>query len=279
MPDRYAGAPCRRWRAAHRAWRKMGEGNGKRSAGGNKLSMTVCRLCDQKKKLIKAHIVPRSFLQLSADVDKAAKILSTKQGYFPKRTLTGVYDQGILCKDCDAQIGVFDEHAASSLIHSKNVQSFKEKDVKLKFYNDAKPKMIQKFILSLAWRSSVTSHEFFSRVRLGPYEEKIREYLLSDDIDIFKISASIAEFDDRNFDTSFLNPHCSKFDGVTVWHFYANRFIFYVKADKQKLPRCFEPIRLQPGKVVMSLVREWHESKEKAAMVQTAKANPNAFRR
>jgi len=241
--------------------------------------MTVCRLCAQKKKLIKAHIIPKSFLQLPTDVDKAAKILSTKQGYFPKRTLTGVYDQCILCKECDWQLGHFDEHAAKSLIQSKNVKNLKEEDVKIRLYNDADAGMIQKFILSLAWRASITSHEFFNRVRLGPYEEKVREVFLTDHADPLQLSVWIAEFDDQNYDNSFLNPHCSKFDGVTVWQFYANRFVFYMKADKQKIPGYFEPIRLEPGKVVMSLVRDWHESQEKAAMAKTAKANPNAFRR
>ena len=58
--------------------------------------MGKCRLCEQETQLIKAHVIPEAFLALPSAEYGPAKIMSAAPGFFPKRTLTGIYDDKIL---------------------------------------------------------------------------------------------------------------------------------------------------------------------------------------
>jgi hypothetical protein len=78
--------------------------------------MATCKLCGHERKLIKAHIIPESFLALPTSDEGSAKILSSIKSVYPKTTRTGIYDDSILCQRCDGELGIFDQHAAEALI-------------------------------------------------------------------------------------------------------------------------------------------------------------------
>ncbi len=51
--------------------------------------------------MVKSHIIPESFFR---DVDKAKtglRVYSSKPDEFPKRSPTGVYDDEIVCEECE----------------------------------------------------------------------------------------------------------------------------------------------------------------------------------
>lgn len=240
--------------------------------------MATCRLCGKDKKLIRAHVIPEALLALPSGDDEPAKILSNTPGVHPKRTLTGVYDSNILCEPCDGELGKLDQHAVENILRSTNVVDVRlGNKVMAREYRDADPEQVSKFIASVLWRASISSHNFFNRVKLGPYEEKIRSALLDAKQDDPSVRMLLAEFDKA--DVSILNPHQTRTDGVRFWVIYASRFILYTKTDQQGAPSDLSQLTLTKGRAVTSIVRNWEGSKEYPLIARIAAANPKAFGR
>ena len=72
-----------------------------------------CKYCGQTKALIKAHLVPRCFYP---KLEGQPHYLLTTDGSRPNKSWTGLYDPNILCAECDAMIGEFDQYACELLL-------------------------------------------------------------------------------------------------------------------------------------------------------------------
>lgn len=240
--------------------------------------MPICQLCKNDRKLIKAHIIPRAFWRLPQADKDAAKIISNTAGSWPKTTRIGVYDEEILCEACDGKLGVLDQHATESLLQCGPSETFKMNGASVgRIYGAADPKILTKFIASVAWRAAVSQQDFFKSVALGTYENTIALWLNDSCSAPAGIRAVLAEFDVAQ--VPMLDPHQTRDEGVRFWVIYADRFIFYMQADKRTMS---EPMRLralEAGKPVTSIVRSWHNSKERRILIKIAQSNPGAFRR
>ncbi len=76
----------------------------------------VCRLCDQEKKLVKAHIIPHAFYGQVSDPKAGTLALTDVDGEYPKKSHSGLYDSTILGGECDSKrIGVYDDYAKKYL--------------------------------------------------------------------------------------------------------------------------------------------------------------------
>jgi hypothetical protein len=240
--------------------------------------MGKCRLCEKEVQLIKAHVIPEAFLALPAAEDGAAKIMSAATGFFPKRTLTGIYDDKILCQPCDCELGKLDQHAVEKIQRGQDLVEIRSgNQTYARQYRDADAELVEKFIVSVLWRASISSHYFFNRVKLGPYEAIIRDMLLGHSPEGGRVQTVLAEFDKE--DCSILNPHQTRTDGVRFWVIYANRYVLYTKTDQLKTPSGLAELVLKKGSVVTSVVRPWEGSKEYPSLARLAAANPDAFPR
>lgn len=135
-----------------------------------------CRLCRKLGGLCKSHIIPDSLYAPLFD-EKSHKfiLLSSVPGEPNKRFSSGFWEH-LLCQECEGQIGEW-ENYAKGLIESAIQQADHAKDILMATGVDyAKIKLFQ---LSVLWRSSVSSHNYFSAVSLGPHEEKVRTLLLA----------------------------------------------------------------------------------------------------
>jgi hypothetical protein len=192
--------------------------------------MPTCRLCGQERPLIDAHIIPQGFHPEPVDIGPAM-IVSNTPGVFPKRSRTGPYDQHILCAQCDGKLGALDQHATEKLLDAKPTVILKGR---ARRYDEADAKKVLDFFASVAWRASVSNHEMFRSVDLGPYEAAIGRYLSGAQPN-YPIAGWLAEFDVPS--PPYLNPHSTRFDGVRFLVLYAARFIFYLKTDQKKVPK------------------------------------------
>src|SRR6266446_7538891 len=78
-----------------------------------------CQLCGEDKKLIKAHIIPQClYMPIQEPYPEERMIrISKKPGIYPKRSPTGVHDNGILCAGCDNRVfGNWDKYAGKLLL-------------------------------------------------------------------------------------------------------------------------------------------------------------------
>ena len=84
------------------------------------MAIPLCQLCREEKKLIKAHMIPEFMYQDSYEDGKMLEFLGidlkdADEGKVKYRR-KGIYDNSILCKDCDNGIlNVFDNYAARVL--------------------------------------------------------------------------------------------------------------------------------------------------------------------
>ena len=240
--------------------------------------MPLCKLCGEEKKLVDAHILPRAFWQLPLASEQAAKLMSNIADDRPAKTLKGVYDSGILCEACDLVLGRLDQHASESLLQGRNFEPFFKDGLEVgRHYTEADANIISQFIASVAWRASISSHRFYKSVRLGPYEAAIAAWLRDESDMPEGIGTVMAEFDQD--DVPMLDPHKTRTDGVRYWVLYGDRFVFYLKADKRATPQSLRRFALEETGVVMTAVRKWQGSKERAIMQNIAGRNPNAFGR
>ena len=238
--------------------------------------MPICKLCQQDRKLIKAHIIPKAFFDLPPPDEDAAKIIAMSEEHHPKKTREGVYDMEILCGDCDGKLGLLDQHAAEHLLQRGPTGEIGIGSTAFgHFYKTADAETLRMFVASVAWRASISGHYFFQAVKLGRYEDVIRGALLGKN-DLGPIDVLLGEFDKDG--VAMLNPHPTRIDQINFWVIYASKFIFYLKADQRACPADLQTYKLQKGKDVAAVVRSWMESKERPVIVKMAKRNANAFR-
>jgi hypothetical protein len=105
------------------------------------------------------------------------------------RNPTGEYEGGILCTDCENKVlGLYESYASKAMYGGRF--SRKEKNPVCKKYRNSEGPDFTRvdnidyakfklFLLSILWRASISSREFFAEVNLGPHEETLRQMILS----------------------------------------------------------------------------------------------------
>ncbi len=199
----------------------------------------VCRWCQQSTTLIRAHIIPKAFyVPIKGDSDKVV-ILRPTEEKFTQITSSGIFDSRILCSKCDGLLGQLDEYGLQIFIYPPS-EADRITDGVLSGYNlhcDVIQRA-QKFILSVLWRASVTSQDFFRTTNLGQkYEDKIRHLITS--------GAEVTETDfefvvirtfDHPYDGGIVPPFRVRFEGVTAQQLYLPYFKFIIRVDQRRFP-------------------------------------------
>jgi hypothetical protein len=139
-----------------------------------------CKLTGIDGRPVKAHIIPKSFYVKDPGERKPNKIITNTKGVYPKKSPIGIYDETIVTEEGERIFTSWDDYAAELLLAKKS--DFKKRFNKgeciafeIENYDYEKLKL---FFLSVLWRASVSSHEFFKKVKLGGHENIIRDALL-----------------------------------------------------------------------------------------------------
>jgi hypothetical protein len=136
----------------------------------------VCKLCDQVRMLVKAHVISRRFFKdIKGDAPHAVFFDGSPEA---KRTATylraGPYDEEILCEDCEPKFSELDRYGWEIFGSPRLDNPIPEFDGRA-YRISCDTEKIRRFILSVLWRASVSKSRFYSHVRLGPYEKKIKD--------------------------------------------------------------------------------------------------------
>src|ERR1035438_10070720 len=78
----------------------------------------ICKLCGQDRKLIEAHIIPKSFFRLDPSDKKPARLGTNVSGRYAQNIPKGVYDNGIVCEPCERVFSPWDDYAADLFINN-----------------------------------------------------------------------------------------------------------------------------------------------------------------
>lgn len=126
--------------------------------------MPICRLCGASSGFVKSHIIPEAFFRVLRNGKEAPLIISGVAGQVPKTSRIGVYDQEILCGNCEEKFLQWDTYGIDVLLnrfdHFFNPILKDEKIVGYEAPHIDKVKLLD-FLTSVMWRASVSSQLFY----------------------------------------------------------------------------------------------------------------------
>lgn len=220
-----------------------------------------CKLCLEDKKLVKSHIIPRSFFKVD-DPKEGYFAITSNPEEFKRRIPTGYYDEDILCLDCEKKFGPWDTYGneflnrkelpTKTLIEGNKKENYIEPD-----FDYTKLKM---FFLSVLWRGHHSKQDFFTKIRLHLHEKRIREMIITNDPkgpDDY--SVILSKFDE---DRASLSPQFDKCDQVNCYRLYLSGFIAVIKVDKRPMKGIPRELILSPGKKGIILLMNSRGSNE-----------------
>lgn len=213
----------------------------------------VCRFCNTARPLIKAHVLPEGFSRVLRDGSTVPMLLINKRGAHPKRSPTGIYDKSILCGVCDNLFSPWDKHAQEVLLHDfSDAGAIYDYDGPRKIKTGWQItrfdyRLLKLFFLSLLWRASVSTHEYYRHVSIGPFETELRAMIANVDPGAAeKFAVTLSRFDHPAL-RGMLDPHRVHLDGVNYYRFYLTGFVAHIKVDRRPPPEFLSNIIIRDG--------------------------------
>lgn len=215
----------------------------------------ICKLCSKDKKLINAHIIPESFFRfLSGGINNSiSPMLISDWDKYPKRSPIGIYDNQILCAECDHFLGILDDYGKHFLIDGDFSRKTMEGEGIIVLPSEVNYSKLKLFCLSILWRAHHSTRREFSKINIGEqHERRIYEMLINSDVGTEdEYSIFLGKWGEGELETIsdhlIQTPYSCKFDGVNYSIFYiSNGIIIFIKVDKRSTPSSFGKIILRP---------------------------------
>lgn len=246
----------------------------------------ACSFCLKNKTLIRAHIIPEwCFREMYPDPKnrKGSLVRVDKIHQFTKRVPIGIYDENILCKDCDSKLGTFDDYAKQIFFDEKIIiDSCNEK---IWWIDNVDVIKIELFLISVLWRASVSNIEDFQDVHLGRYQAVFRDALLQhktvDEVEVIigKFSSqhkSLLEFVTKSIQLPFRH-RLPGLEGKNFYTLYLPKgFKILIKVDKKLLSSTERDLTIssQSNKILVIDWVNYEESYECSDFLQVADKIP-----
>lgn len=134
-----------------------------------------CRLCGKPAKIVKSHIIPEFYYKslydhkhrfFTIDIDSSVNNTFLQKGLREK----------LLCQTCESNLSRYEEYVYD-VIYNKKPNGVILKDNVFQF-NNINYSYIRLCYLSILWRMSVSSLDFFKDVKLGPHESRIKDMIV-----------------------------------------------------------------------------------------------------
>lgn len=231
----------------------------------------LCKFCEKSPPSVKAHSTPRSFFLAHAKPGEAPQLVSPSPKFHPKRLPIGVYDQQMLCSKCEPKFSAWDSYGYQFFHSAPPEQIFSDRVAAYRIANVDYSKL-KLFVISVLWRCSVSTQDFYSDVSLGPYEDRAKRHLLDSTPGPYSEFAIFVErFTHPAHLIPMLCPLPTRIDGIRFYQFVWNGYLVSVKTDGRSLPIYMERVVLRPGQPLIILPREYLGSDERELMAAAAK--------
>jgi hypothetical protein len=222
-------------------------------------SVNLCKLCMQYKPMVDAHIIPKGLYNLAAGSPLSLVPMYTDER--PQRSQTGLYDQEILCEECDVFLGRLDQHAVERLApgranlkatHPPDGPALDAKGKPLLYtIEGADSDTISRFVLSVLWRAHHSGRAETRVVRLGPHADVIRDILLKElNVGDHPYVVTLEHNPDMQFAMLVGN---NRQQGIMLHTFYASNFGFHAKIDKRSFGEPMSLLALRSKRPVLSI--------------------------
>ena len=191
------------------------------------------------------------------------KLITNKAGEYNKKAPVGVYDR-IVCNDCENIWQEWDDYAQKLLAEEPlNGQPRYHGSQKIAYVvKDFEYKKLKLFFISMIWRASVSSHQFFAKVSLGEFEEIAKKHIANGDPGHSgDFSVTLAKLD-HPLAKSTLDPHEDKYSYVNYYRFYLASYIAYIKVDRKPTPIPLSQCAMAENRPLYIVCRDFKKSKE-----------------
>ncbi len=221
----------------------------------------ICYFCKKEKTLCKAHIIPESFFRFmypNGKVEGDSLIMLADNKDYISRRRVGIYDETILCADCDRVLGKkYDEYGKKVFLDTEP-QLAKSIDVADAFiFPDVDPSKLKLFILSILWRCSISNLPEFSNYKLPEKFSSILFSMITQEdsgsTDTFSIIISRFDYEENkeNLKKYFQLPVPLRIDGINYLNIYLpNGYKILIKIDSRPQSSALTPLTLSIGKPV-----------------------------
>lgn len=225
----------------------------------------ACKFCLEDRKCIKAHIIPNSLYQPIFDDKKGMLIIPDKPELYPKKQHTGIYDENIICEECERLFSKPDDYAKSFFSAKIYEDSFIIYDNKKVGYiiNNYDYHNLKLFFISLLWRASTTTHPCFSNVNIGPFENQIKEMIKNNNLgDENDFSVTLGRYDNPIPKRANLDPLRGKWSDRNCYVFYLFGWKFFIKVDKRPAIGDMRDFMAKPNQPLIVFYLNFRESNE-----------------
>lgn len=238
-------------------------------------------MCLQNKKGVDAHVIPASFYRYMKSDNCPLEIRSSEKGEYKKRSYNGIYDNTILCKDCEKLFQEYDNYAQRLLLpNPKEAEYIVNPDGKKVGYklNNVDYNYLKLFFVSILWRASVSTRKEFSKINTGPFEQELKKMIDDDNPgDQNTFSVMMMRFNDDLGKNFLLNPHETRINGFNYYIFYLSAgYKAYIKVDRRPLSGVLAAMILKPNQpFYIPFLEDFSKSKELDLLRNIVKNNIN----
>lgn len=233
--------------------------------------MPICKICLKEKKLIKAHIYPEWVYRAiypNGKVEGLSLLIVSSSNPKTRKARIGLYDNKILCGDCDNFLGLFDSIGKQALMTDHLLHLFKDLEDMGKVYtiNDIDPIRLKNFFLSLLFRACLSEREEYKNVDLpNKFTNRLKEIVTNNlETSLDEFSIMVTKFRTRNPKNAFEKytqvPYKNRIDGINFFTLnLPNGYKVIIKADQRPMVSALVPFAMRSNYPIYVMEHEYFE--------------------
>lgn len=137
-----------------------------------------CKLCKAHGNLRNSHILPEFLYKPMYDEKHCFMVINPNPARAIRKFQIGLRER-LLCGGCEGRLAIYEKYVKEFIYDGKNVTGeWQGQGIVL---HGLDYKTVRLYYLSLLWRMSVSSHQMFRDVSLGPHEDRLRTMILATD--------------------------------------------------------------------------------------------------
>ncbi len=218
--------------------------------------MSTCALCLQERRLCKSHIVPEFIFSKLYGPDHEYHVLSAKS---PERVIRRSLSEKLLCLECERKISNWEGYAASVIYGDALLRGRREGHLLIMEGLQYSP--LKLFLMSLLWRSSVTSIKELRVGNLNIHQEMLRMMLINENPGEpwqYGCLFTAVMLGNKPANVIFA-PSPAKIDGYQCWRLVIGGFLLSFAVASHPLPEGVTKGFLQKNGTMVISRRELHE--------------------
>lgn len=236
----------------------------------------TCKLTRDVGPAIKAHIVPRSFYFFDDDPQEPIRLLRGGDSPSVERRPIGEYDMNLVTLKGEDYFRDWDSYAADLFVNDVVPLWCLSKCHLFQEFRSIDYTTTKLFFMSVLWRAAASEREFYSAVKLGSHEERLRQHILRRDpggVEDFSVLIArplrTPAHGNPMYGPQVLavkNDSCS----FTLVKLYMSRFDVYFKLEPEPCWPLLTDLALAPGdRMKIAALDPADEGPEHDHMVQT----------